>query len=304
MRFAEACGIFAAMKCKAQILGTRRYRLFTTIVASIGLFPQASAAAQLSADTAAKFEQYVRGVEKREDADIAARRNFLWSDALRGIQRAQAYEDLRAGKVLLRNENDCGKNDCTKIRGGLIHDWSGIVFVPGISLNEALGSLQEYDHDAEFYPAQVVKSKLLARSGDDFRVFLRLRQTEIITVVFNTEYEIHYTRLNGRQAYSRSHSTRIAEVENAGTAKEHEDPPGRDHGFLWRLDSEWHFYEADGGVYIQCRAISLTRDIPTGLGWLVGSFIKRLPAKSLRETLEETCAALSQNNNRAQGEEK
>jgi hypothetical protein len=71
-------------------------------------------------------------------------------------------------------------------------------------------------------------------------------------------------------------------------------PLGADHGFLWRLYSYWRFYQANGGVYIQCNAISLTRDVPTGLGWLVGPYIKNIPQDSLRFTLSATRHALLQ----------
>jgi hypothetical protein len=45
-----------------------------------------------------------------------------------------------------------------------------------------------------------------------------------------------------------------------------EVPPGKDSGFLWRLNSYWRFGAADGGVYARCEAISLSRDVPAGLG--------------------------------------
>jgi hypothetical protein len=61
------------------------------------------------------------------------------------------------------------------------------------------------------------------------------------------------------------------------------------------LNSYWGFYQADGGVYVQCNAISLTRDVPTGLGWLVGPFIENIPRDSLRFTLDATRTALADN---------
>jgi len=260
---------------------------------AVALATRTASAAQLSDRTARAFEKYVRDGEARSKADLAANGKFLWIDALSRQQRQQAYTQLRGGQVLIHQNNDCGAPNCTAVPGGFIHDWTGVVFVRGISLSEALAKLQDYEHDAEYYKPEVLQSRLLERKGDDFRVFLRLKETEVITVILDTEYDIRYARLDAAHAYSRSYSTRIAEIENAGTAKEHAYPAGEDHGFLWRLDSYWHFYEADGGVYIQCRAISLTRDIPTGLGWLVGGFIEKIPAKSLRETLEQTRAALT-----------
>ena len=261
--------------------------------ASAGFAATAAAAAQLSDRTVRAFEKYVHDAETRSEADLATKRNFLWIDALPRGQRQQAYTQLRGGEILIHRNNDCGAANCAAVPGGLIHDWTGVVFAPGISLPEALAKLQDYARDPEYYRPEVLQYKLLAREGDDFRVFLRLKETEVITVILDTEYDIRYARLDGTHADSRSHSTRIAEIENAGTAKERAYPAGKDHGFLWRLDSYWHFYQADGGVYIQCRAISLTRDIPAGLGWLVGPFIEKIPAKSLRETLEQTRAAFA-----------
>ena len=43
---------------------------------------------------------------------------------------------------------------------------------------------------------------------------------------------------------------------------------------------------------MECEAISLTRDVPTGLGWLVQPIIQDLPKQSLESTLRETRAAL------------
>lgn len=253
---------------------------------------KAASAAKLSDKTVRAFEKYIRDAEMRSEADLAARRNFLWIDTLPVEQREEAYADLQSGRVLIQQSDDCGAAKCA-IPGGLIHGWTGVVFVRGISLPQALAKLQNYGRAAEYYKPEVLQSKLLERNGDDFRVFLRLKETEVITVVLDTEYDIRYEGIDGTHAYSRSYSTRITEVANGGTAKERAYPAGEDHGFLWRLDSYWHFYEGDGGVYVQCRAISLTRDIPAGLGWLVGPFIEKIPAKSLRETLEQTRAALT-----------
>ena len=85
---------------------------------------------------------------------------------------------------------------------------------------------------------------------------------------------------------------KIAEVDNAGKRGEREMPPGTGHGFLWKLDTFWRFQQRDGGTWIECEAISLTRDIPTGLGWLIEPIIRSLPRESLENTLRETANAL------------
>ena len=65
-------------------------------------------------------------------------------------------------------------------------------------------------------------------------------------------------------------------------------PPGHDHGFLWRLNSYWRFEQRDGGVYVDCEAISLSRSVPLGLGWMINPMVRALPRESLTNTMRCT----------------
>ena len=264
-----------------------------SIVIGILTMPRAGAAAP-SAATLAAFDRYVHARESEENSVLATKDRFLWIDSLPTVERDKNYALLKQGKTIIRRAPDCASRDCADIPGGMIHDWEALVFVPHVTLAQALSTLQDYDHDAEYYAPEVVRAKLLSHSANTFRVYLRLKQTHVITVVLDTEYDIRYSTADEKYAASRSHSTRIQEVDDAGAARERLVDAQDDHGFLRRLNSYWHFYQADGGVYIQCRAISLTRDIPAGLGWLIGGYIESIPRDSLRFTLTATRAALQQ----------
>lgn len=85
---------------------------------------------------------------------------------------------------------------------------------------------------------------------------------------------------------------RIAEVEDPGEPSEHEHKPGNDTGYLWAMETWWQLVERDGGVYVQNEVVSLTRDIPTGLGWLIEPFISGIPRESLEFTMEATKKAV------------
>jgi len=41
----------------------------------------------------------------------------------------------------------------------------------------------------------------------------------------------------------------------------------------------------EAGTYVQCESISLSRAIPTGLGWIVRPFVTGIPRESLEFTL-------------------
>ncbi|HET7208901.1 MAG TPA: hypothetical protein VFI95_20150 [Terriglobales bacterium] len=218
---------------------------------------------------------------------------FLWIDALPPQRRDADYDRLRRGEVITDRLQTLDQGHIITVPDGLIHHWIGVVFIPGASLEQTIRFLQDYDNQYKSYAPEVQRSKLLSRNGNDFRVYLQLRKKKVVTVVLNTDYDVHYAIVDRFRAVARSYSTRLAELENPGQKDEREKPVGDDSGFMWRLDSYWRFWEKDGGTFVQLEAISLTRDIPSGLGWLVRPFITSIPQESLAFTLSHTRKALS-----------
>jgi hypothetical protein len=131
-------------------------------------------------------------------------------------------------------------------------------------------------------------SRLISRHGNEFKIYLRLLKKKVITVVLDTEHEVQYSRVGKNDWFCRSYTTRITEVDDVGTPREKVHPPDSGYGFLWRLYSYWRFAEERDGTTIECRAISLTRDVPFGLGWIIEPIIKNLPRESLISTLKAT----------------
>lgn len=248
-------------------------------------------ASSLQPATIRAFEKYVAATEARSGKSLA-QTDFFWVDELTKQKKEEAYERLKSGKVELRHVNGEAAGESSAIPGGMIHDWQGMVFIPGAKLDEVLSLLQDYDHHATYYAPDVEKAKIEAHDGDHFRVFMRFRRKKIVTVVLNTEQEITYYRDSPTRAHSRSSAIRIAEVENAGKPQESEKTPGDDNGFMWRLETWWRLEERDGGVYVQNEAVTLTRAIPPGLGWLIEPFITGIPEETLEFTLKATREAV------------
>lgn len=249
-------------------------------------------AAELRPHTVAAFDRYVRAAEARMARELGDG-PFLSIDALPEPRRAAMIAQLRQGQFVIERVTtyDAGKK--IDVPDGLIHHWVGVVFVPGATVDQAVALLQDYDRHADIYRPAVARSKLLGRDGDVFRVFLRFFMKKVIAVTVNSEHEARFTRPGRDRAYSRIYSTRIAEVEDAGSPQEREKPVGNDGGYLWRLYSYWRFLERDGGTYVQSESISLTRGIPMGFGWLVGPFVTSIPRESLTFTLETTRKTLA-----------
>jgi len=266
--------------------------LLVLLVASVSSAQSASAGdpapAKLRSETVAAFDRYVHLTEERNETELKRGSALLWIDALPETQRGAAYAALKRGEVQIHQLSTLDNGKPIVCPGGLIHHWVGAVFIPGAKLDDVLVVLQDYNHQSIYYAPDVERSKIESREGDQFRVFLRFRRHKVITVVLNTEHEVRYFHDAPGRAHSRSSAVRIAEVENPGKSDEREKQPGQDGGYLWRMETWWRMEERDGGVYVQSEVASLTRDIPTGLGWLVGPFVTSIPKETLAFTLEAT----------------
>ena len=237
-------------------------------------------AAELKPETSAAFDGYIRQTERRLDA----RKSFLWAD-----DSPDLASRIRQGSVVVEPYGDRAQ---TAVPEGIIHDWVGWVFLRGVPLARTMDFMRDYNHQADFYKPEVADARILEQHDDHYRVYMRLLKKLVLTVVLDTEHDVQYVRVDRTRWRSSSRSTRIAEVDKPGKPGEHDLPPGTGQGFLWRLNSYWRFEERDGGTWVECEAISLTRDIPTGLGWLIQPIIQELPKQSLESTLRHTRAAL------------
>jgi len=253
-------------------------------------------AADLKPQAADAFNRYVQLTEAQIDAEFARGgtdlRPYLWADALPDDRRAAAHAQLRDGKLVIERVETLDRGRHIPVPGGMIHDWTGTVFIPGATLAQTLALEEDYDHHQDIFRPDVMGSRILRHSGGDFLVLLRFYKKKVITTVIDTEHEVHYDIVDSAHAWSRSHTTRIQEVDKAGQSDERLEPQGRDRGFLWKMNTYWRFEEKDGGTYVECRSISLTRDIPAGLRWLIGPYVTSVPRESLTFTLATTRSAV------------
>jgi hypothetical protein len=263
------------------ILRRERRRFVIALIALLAAASAVPAAAQPSAETAKAFDEYVANAEEQIQREESAVESFLIGPpASRGARGAA----LRRGQVIVEERGDA----TAEVPGGLIHHWVGTVFIPRASVTDVLGIVQDYDNVARYYQPEVMSSRLISHSGDDFRIALRMREHKVITVVLDAEYTVDYGRFDGAHRLSWSRSTRVTEIADAGGPHEHAVADADSHGYLWRLNSYWRFVQDGDGVIVQCEAISLTRSVPAGLGWLIGRFVREIPRQSLEATLGAT----------------
>jgi hypothetical protein len=243
------------------------FAAFAPILAlASGLPAMAEFHVRLSPETNQAFDAYL--------ATAAPQTNFA----------RRSTSNLRPGETRITPMTGDGT---LSVASGLIHDWVASTIAPGTSVEQVLGILQNYAGYKRVYAPEVTESRLIGRSGDHWRPSLKLVTRKGLTsVAYNTEYDVEFRSLGeGRWAVI-SRSTRVAQLDGRD-----EFEPGYGDGYLWRLNAYWLIEPRPQGVYVECRSISLTRDIPQGLGWALRPVVTSLPRESLQKTLEATLRA-------------
>ena len=197
--------------------------------------------------------------------------------------RPRFSSGLKPGQVEIAPTNKMGSMD---VKEGMIHDWTAAIVVPGTTVEKALAVLQNYDEYKNIYRGDVTESKLLRHDGDLWQIHLRMVKKQIFTVILNGDFDVKYHPLGNNRWMVLSRSARIAEMDG-----DRELPPGTSRGFLWRINAYWLIESRPEGVYLECRAISLSRGIPFGLG-LAQPYLTTVPRESLQSTMEATLRAL------------
>ena len=252
-----------------------------------------ASAAELQKKTSNAYDHYVQATETRIAGEMGDVNNFLWVDRQPEPRRKELLALLAKGQVVVHHMETRESGKEIPIPDGMVHHWMATVFVPGVNLQQTLALMQDFERHTEIYKADVVKAKVLNRKGDDFQLYLRLHRKTIVTVVYDTQFDIRFFAVDKTREYSRHYATKIVEVENAGRPDEHPDQAGNDRGFLWRLNTYWRYQEKNGGVYIQIEFITLSRSVPAIFAWLVNPYLKSIPHEYLTNLLETTRSALT-----------
>ena len=267
----------------------RKIPIFVGLIAASSI---AVGAAGPESDTAAAFQRYVRLTEQRIDGEVTSSDRFLWLDTQSPNRRTELQKGLQQGGVVIERLRTRDGSKEIEAPNGLIHHWVGVVFVPRVAVKDAVALMQDYDRHSKFFAPAIAASKTLEHNGNRFKVALRFHVKKVITVTMDTENEAEFFHPAADRAHSRIRSTRVTEIADAGTPQEKAKPAGEEHGFMWNLNTYWRFLERDGGTYIQCESLTLSRDVPFALAWIIRPIVTQMPRESLTFTMGKAREAL------------
>jgi putative flippase GtrA len=263
-------------------------RLGPAMAVAAGGFLTAGAAtadaAELKTETIVAFDDYVARTETRLRHEASDPARFLAVDFVSSDESAEFRARVRRGEILVVSvETTAADGRTLDVPSGLIHHWRGAVFIPGVSVDTVIDEIRSPSR--RYRQEDVLEARLTNRSEGVDHLFLKIQRQQIVTVAYNTEHVVTYTRDPRGFATSRSVSTRIAEIENYGTPAEGEKPIGDDRGFLWRMNSYWKYQPYQNGVIVELESITLSRSLPWGLRTIAQPIIDRVARESLARTL-------------------
>jgi hypothetical protein len=250
-------------------------------VALVFLLAPLAAQGELKPETKAAYRRYIEALEPKLEAQNHSSSNgflngFLWIDRDAGRLKA-----VRGGEIVTEKVNS------SEVPGGMIQHWIGGVFLA----NATLARLDHVDRDyadyAKIYAPDITRPKVLEHEGDHYVVSYRIRKKKVLTAVMDTVHAIDYMPLGVGRMAIRSRSVSVRQVDDAGTASEKVLAEGEGNGFLWAMNSYWRMEERDGGVYVECEAITLSRGVPFGMGGLVNPILQSFAEDSLKGAIEQ-----------------
>jgi hypothetical protein len=234
------------------------------------------------------FDRYVRVADVQFEAEVRRGVPYFWMDALPEPNRGQILARLHQGQIEIRQLRTDEDGRPVQIPGGQIHHWSGIVFLPGISLERAQSLLFDYNNYWDTYKPEIRRSKILEHANNTCKISFQFYKESPVHLAFNAEFEVQNIQIDATHAVSRAASVRVAELKHADQPDGPEITVGQGNGYVWRMNFFWRLKEKDGGVYVELESIVLSRDVPPIFALFINPLVHRVSRQTVASFLNAT----------------
>jgi hypothetical protein len=121
----------------------RLLQVLTPVLLASLLYPMPASAADLKPETTYAWQEYLKSAEARSQKHLAQGNPFISIDT-DAVEAAK----LRRGESLV---SPAAPKVPIKIPGGLIHDWTGAIFIPNASVPDILRVTRDYARYSTLY---------------------------------------------------------------------------------------------------------------------------------------------------------
>ena len=247
-----------------------------TLSAPIAFVPPSLSPATLKA-----YEHYVSLTEQRITAERDGKAALLWIDRQPERERARVMERLKRGETVVAgmDTREAGKE--IPVKDGIVHHWVATVLLTGVKIDRAMAFVGDYAKYPQAFAPLVTRASVSSHTEGRDVVAMRTSVKKVITVTMDGDYVIDYRRLSPSRFVSTTVATNLHQVSDEGLKTERREPADQTSGYLWRYRMYCTLEERPEGTYNQCESITLTRDVPALVSWVVGPFVTGIPRDSL-----------------------
>ena len=257
------------------------------LVAPIALVPPSLSPATLKA-----YEHYVSLTEQRITAERDGKAPLLWVDRQPERERTRAMDRLKRGETVVGEMETREAGKAIQVKDGIVHHWVATVLLPGVKIDRAMAFVGDYAKYPQAFAPLVTRASVSSQSEGRDVVAMRTSVKKVITVTMDGDYVIDYRRISPSRFVSTTVATNLHQVTNEGLKTEQREPADQTSGYLWRYRMYCTLEERTEGTFNQCESITLTRDVPALVSWVVGPFVTGIPRDSLSLMVTSTRTAL------------
>ena len=235
----------------------------------------------LSAETLKAYERYVAVTEQRITGEREGKSPLLWVDRQPERERPRVMERLKRGETVVSAMETRENGKEIKVKDGLVHHWIATVLLPGVKIDRAMAFVRDYGRYSQAFAPLVTRASLTSHTDARDVVAMRTSVKKVITVIMDGDYVMDYRQVSATRFVSTTVATNLHQVTDEGLKTERREPADQTSGYLWRYRMYCALEERAEGTYNQCESLTLTRDVPGLVSWVVGPFVTGIPRDSL-----------------------
>ncbi len=215
-------------------------------------------AAEPKLETSAAFDRYVKLTED-EFAKHQGPEDFLWLDR---HPKEKTLAWLQQG--ILRPMQTLDNGAPLAVPGGVIQHWLAVAYLErgDVDLEHTRGLLTNFAGYKDFFPQQIIDSKMTRHEGNQTDFVLRFHKKQFKTTVLNVSETATYTLIDPTRWTVACRSTHVGEAEHPKDKKKLDQERSAEDsaGYLWRLNFYWRVHLEDNGAYVELEVITLARE--------------------------------------------
>ena len=177
---------------------------------------------------------------------------------------------------------------------GLIHHWFGTALIPHANAAALLAVLQNYEAYPQLFPPALMEALLMDHDGGVYTYRLKFIQKALgYRSGLLGNFQSRYVALDAGTGYVVTDALKFTELQNPGKPNERELSLAESKGFMERSLSIMRYRQTNEGVIVRIESITLSRDVPGSIRWLVNPFIRRFARQTMSSTLDRLTDGVS-----------